>query len=486
MQTVRDSSKRRPIRGPLVVVGDALLDRDLDGRVDRLCPDAPVPVVDDITTRSRPGGAALAAALLALDGDDVVLVTAIGRDGAGDELRALIEQCCVDLLDLGHDGATPEKVRVRAGALPVARLDYGGARALRVGPVNSDVTAVIGAARGILVADYGRGVTDDPGVSAALRDRHPATPLVWDPHPRGASPVAGAELVTPNDREARGFAAATDFASGRNGNDHGTGDDSDTLHDTGARAEHLRRVWSAGAVAVTRGRRGALLSTGGAHPLVVPAEPVTSGDTCGAGDRFASTATAALAVGAVPSEAVVAAVAAATAFVAAGGAGGVRFDTAAREQSGGSPAADVAAAVRARGGTVVATSGCFDLLHAGHVSALRAARSLGDLLIVCLNSDESVRRLKGSGRPLVPESDRAEVLRGLTCVDEVVIFDDDTPVRALERIRPHLFVKGGDYGGETLVEAEVLARWGGQAVIVPYLEGRSTTRLVQEVRRAGA
>jgi rfaE bifunctional protein nucleotidyltransferase chain/domain len=147
-------------------------------------------------------------------------------------------------------------------------------------------------------------------------------------------------------------------------------------------------------------------------------------------------------------------------------------------------ARDAVAAVRARGGTVVATSGCFDLLHAGHVSALRAARALGDHLVVCLNSDASIRRLKGPGRPLVDERDRAALLRSLECVDGVVVFDEERPVRALEELRPDIFVKGGDYGSATLPETAVLARWGGQAVIVPYLEGRSTTRLVEEVRRA--
>lgn len=459
------------VRGPLVVVGDALLDRDLDGRVERVCPDAPVPVVDDITSRARPGGAALAAALLAFDGHDVVLVTAIGDDSAGVELRALIARTGVQLVDLGHDGATPEKVRVRAGGQPVARLDYGGSRAATIGPLGADARDAIAGAAGVLVADYGRGVAAHEAIPAALGRRDASTPLVWDPHPRGSIPIPGVQLATPNEREALGFAGDC-------------GDDS--LRATGGRAEQLRHAWNAGAVAVTRGAHGALLASGAAHPLVVPAEPLMSGDPCGAGDRFASAATAALAAGAVASEAVIAAVAAATSFVAAGGAGGTRlapgFDGAPRTAS---PAVDVAAAIRARGGTVVATSGCFDLLHAGHVSALRAARALGDWLVVCLNSDESVRRLKGSGRPLVPEADRVDVLRGLACVDDVIMFDDDTPVNVLERIRPHVFAKGGDYGGETLLEAGVLARWGGHAVVVPYLEGRSTTRLVQEVRRAG-
>jgi rfaE bifunctional protein nucleotidyltransferase chain/domain len=136
--------------------------------------------------------------------------------------------------------------------------------------------------------------------------------------------------------------------------------------------------------------------------------------------------------------------------------------------------------VRAGGGTVVATGGCFDLLHAGHVTTLRAARALGDCLVVCLNSDASVRRLKGADRPLVPEDDRAAVLEALGCVDAIATFDEDTPEAVLDRLRPDVFVKGGDYEIAELPEARLLESWGGRAVILPYLPGRSTTRLIEE------
>jgi rfaE bifunctional protein nucleotidyltransferase chain/domain len=128
---------------------------------------------------------------------------------------------------------------------------------------------------------------------------------------------------------------------------------------------------------------------------------------------------------------------------------------------------------------VVATGGCFDLLHAGHVATLEAARALGDCLVVCLNSDDSVRRLKGPTRPLVAEHDRARVLEALACVDAVVLFDEDEPSAALRRVRPDLWVSGGDYTGTPLPEAGVLAEWGGRAVVLPYLPGRSTTGLVR-------
>jgi len=127
---------------------------------------------------------------------------------------------------------------------------------------------------------------------------------------------------------------------------------------------------------------------------------------------------------------------------------------------------------------VVATGGCFDLLHAGHVESLRAARSMGDWLVVCLNSDRSVREIKGAGRPIVPEADRTAVLLALECVDAVLVFDEETPAAALRRLRPHVWAKGGDYSGVDLPESAVLAEWGGDAVVLPYLQGRSTTGLV--------
>jgi rfaE bifunctional protein nucleotidyltransferase chain/domain len=133
--------------------------------------------------------------------------------------------------------------------------------------------------------------------------------------------------------------------------------------------------------------------------------------------------------------------------------------------------------VRAGGGTVVAAGGCFDLLHAGHIATLQSARSLGDCLVVCLNSDASVRRLKGPQRPLVRQADRARVLNALECVDAVVVFDEDTPAQILDRLRPHIWVKGGDYAGVDVPEAAVLERWGGQVVTLSYLPGHSTSQL---------
>jgi D-beta-D-heptose 7-phosphate kinase/D-beta-D-heptose 1-phosphate adenosyltransferase len=458
------------VTGPLVVVGDTLLDRDLEGRVERICPDAPVPVVDAEHDHARPGGAGLAAVLAAAAADrDVVLVTALGRDRPGEVLAGLLADRGVEVVDLGLDGPTPEKVRVRADGRSLLRLDHGGGPS-PVGPCPPEAAAVLSGASAVLVADYGRGITSEPGVRAAVAGLRSATPVVWDPHPRGAAPVPGARLATPNAKEAAGLVP-------------GVEGDGFAAHT--ARALELAARWQAAAVAVTLGRRGALLATPDVPPLVVPADPVEGGDPCGAGDCFAATAAAALAGGALPSEAVVAAVAAASDFVAAGGAFAVMAPP--DQPLDGAPAEgeeatlDLARRVRARNGTVVAAGGCFDLLHAGHVRLLESARALGDCLIVCLNSDDSVRRQKGEDRPYVPQADRAAVLLALGCVDAVVVFDEDTPLAVLDRLRPDVFAKGADYAVADLPEAALLATWGGQAVVLPYLGGRSTSRLAQEV-----
>jgi rfaE bifunctional protein nucleotidyltransferase chain/domain len=280
--------------------------------------------------------------------------------------------------------------------------------------------------------------------------------------------VPGCRLVTPNASEARLFTERLgEELSGR----------STVLAELGRRADALVARWHAGAVVVTLGDRGALLSYGSGAPLVMPAPPVLCLDACGAGDRFAVGAALALRSGLVTTEAVQQAVDQAAAYVALGGPASLYAEPDLATPR--LPVEDLLARVRAGGGTVVATGGCFDLLHAGHVATLRAARSLGDCLVVCLNSDDSVRRLKGVSRPLVAAEDRTRVLEALRCVDAVVVFDEDTPAEVLKRIRPHVWAKGGDYAGTQVPEAAVLEEWGGQAVVLPYLRGRSTSGLVR-------
>ncbi|MEV8517448.1 PfkB family carbohydrate kinase [Dactylosporangium sp. NPDC051484] len=458
------------MNGPLVIVGDTILDRDIDGTAHRVSPDAPALVLDEQHTAERPGGAGLAALLAARDGVDVILVTAITDDPAGARLTKLLTTEGIQLCVIPASGHTPEKIRLRADDQVLLRLDRGST-ARTLGPLPAAAQRALQAAAGVLVSDYGGGIAQEPAVRAAISTTRAG--IVWDPHPRGPAPVPGTRLATPNQHEARHHTGNTTSVSGL----------AAVIQDGDA----LRRRWNVQAVAVTIGAAGAVLCQGDPVPLIVPTEPARVRDTRGAGDRFAATAAIALSRGALITEAVEHAVSDATRYVA---------DERCRPQIGNAetttyvaPNTDLANAqqladgVRARGGTVAATGGCFDLLHTGHIATLNAARRLGDCLIVCLNSDTSVANLKGPGRPVISQHDRAAMLLALRCVDAVVIFNERTPIPTLNQLRPDIWVKGGDYTATGMSEAQHLQRWGEQAVTVPYLSGRSTTTILTRAHR---
>jgi D-beta-D-heptose 7-phosphate kinase / D-beta-D-heptose 1-phosphate adenosyltransferase len=466
--------------GPAVcVVGDALLDVDWHGAVDRVCRDAPVPVLEGSSETDRPGGAALAAVFVAASGTRTSLVTALGPDRNGRRLRTLLARARVEVVDLGLEGPTPVKLRLRAGGQSVARVDRWCTPIVTPGPWSTEATARVREADVVLVSDYGRGLATRAeraglaelvGVSGAG-----GRPVLWDPHVAGPRPPHYSLLTTPNLAEAHVLSGRAGGAPAR-------------LPDIVALAAEVAGVLGSATV-VTAGPLGAVLADGQAPPAIVPALPV-QGDACGAGDCFAASAAAAVAAGRSPRQAVEDAVADAQAFVSgrvptaarwharSGAASGNSAVIALPTTGGETDAIRAAAAVRRAGGVVVAAGGCFDVLHAGHVRLLEQARRLGDHLVVCLNGDRSVSRLKGAHRPLNTAADRAAVLRGLGCVDGVVTFDGDTPCAALRAIRPDLFVKGSDYEGVELAEREVLAEWGGQVVLLPVVDGHSTTQLI--------
>ncbi len=446
----------------LVIIGDSMLDVDIEGAATRLSPEAPVPVVDTERVWRRPGGAGLAAVLAARTGCDVVLVTAVGEDADGQALTDLLAEAGVRLVALKLAGSTVCKTRIRASGQSMLRLDRGDGSAAGA-PVPAEVAEVLGQAGAVCVADYGRGMTAHTQIRDLLMRAAQRVPTVWDPHPRGSDPVPGCWLVTPNHDEAAGRSA-----------------------------ESLRERWAARAVCVTLGSKGALAATdtGNAHhPVRDSAARSGHGDTCGAGDRFAIAATMALAAGKDIHDAVADAVDAASRFVAAGGAVGVSS----ADAIGGTRSAATSTAItgdiaevrdrlRRRSGRLVATGGCFDLLHTGHVRLLRQARDLGDALVVLLNSDASVRALKGPRRPVVADRDRARVLGALACVDAVVVFDELSPEAALEQLRPDVWVKGGDYTEADLPEAGVVRRHGGEVVLLPTVAGYSSSNLIAAAR----
>ena len=459
----------------IVVVGDVMLDVDLSGEATRLSPDAPVPVVDISGVRRRAGGAGLVARMLAQDGWPVTLVTVLGNDDAGSQLRAHLAG--VQLVAGTSGYPSPVKTRVRAGSHPVVRFDQGCEKT-PVPDVSPAMLRAVEQAGVVIVADYGRGLAANPRLRALLGRLAGEVPIVWDPHPSGPEPVPGVAVVTPNISEAtKAVQAGSGSAAGS----------ADTV------AEILLQRWRSRAVLVTRGEEGAvLLRQGDTSARAVPAPRVEAGDPCGAGDRLAASLAVHLLAGSDLPEAAALAVHDAADFLAAGGVSALP-DTAGADAAAGHPAPAagrrttepllLARSVRERGGTVVATGGCFDLIHAGHVRSLTAARGLGDCLIVCLNSDDSVRRLKGPQRPIIGQHDRAELLLAMECVDAVMVFDEDTPEAALDRLRPDLWVKGGDYKGARLPEADLVERWGGRCLTVPFHPARSTTGLADALAK---
>lgn len=284
----------------ITVVGDTLLDEDIDGASTRLSPDAPVPVVEIGSRVSRAGGAGLVARMLAVDGFDVSLVTVLGNDQAADRIRGLLAGVRIVADDAG--APTPIKTRVRANGFPIARLDEGCDPA-PVPQASEEMLRAIALADAIVVADYGRGLTAHPAIRLALAERAGRVPLVWDPHPRGTRPVPNTTLATPNQAEA---AAVVGVAR-------------ETVH-TPSAIRALHETWECASLAITLGEDGALLSKGPQDKcLWFAADRVSTHDPCGAGDRFAASAIAALAAGAELADAVRGAVAAASAYLARGG-----------------------------------------------------------------------------------------------------------------------------------------------------------------------
>jgi D-beta-D-heptose 7-phosphate kinase / D-beta-D-heptose 1-phosphate adenosyltransferase len=436
----------------IAIVGDAVIDVDVTGQVERVGPEGCL-VLEAETERRRPGAAALAALFAAADGASVQLVTALGVDEPAHWLRRTLIEAGIDVVDVGLAGPTPQKWRLRSTDGTLLRVDRDCALSPLLSTPIDQVHEVLVSADAVLVSDYGRGLARE--LQHAVRSAGDDRPVVWDPHQRGPKPPPGLDLVTPNEREAAALARTSPSGLAR-------GELARQL------AERLRSP-----IALTCGSDGAVLVEPGQPPVEITTT-ARHGDPCGAGDRLASRAAVERATGANRRDAVTAGVLAATRYVETG-----RFEP---PDNDGTDGFDLAERVRRRGGVVVTAGGCFDLLHAGHIQLLEAARALGDCLIVCLNSDRSVRRLKGPGRPVVGEQDRRRVVEALSCVDAVVLFDEDTPARVLEQLRPHVFAKGADYAVRDLPERAVLSRWGGRVAILPLSDGRSTTRLIELAR----
>jgi D-beta-D-heptose 7-phosphate kinase/D-beta-D-heptose 1-phosphate adenosyltransferase len=469
----------------VVVIGEAMLDSYLHGRAERLCREAPVPIVQLSKRADVPGGAANTAAGVQALGGRVTFLSVVGDDDEGARLQEALRQRGVGTGALVVDPSrrTLVKQRVFADGQMALRLDQGTTAPL--GPQSEDIlskhlAAVWARADAIIISDYGYGVLT-PRLRAALASLQQRWPriLAADAKNLALYRELGVTAVKPNYAEAARLLGLAPCA-GEERLEQLAGWESRLLELTGA---HL--------AAVTLDASGALIFEEGRPPHRTYARPQPNAKAAGAGDTFISALTLALAAGAsVPSAAELASAAAGVVV----GKGGTTSCTAG-ELYGQLAAEDKVIAdrdeltarlefLRVQGKRIVFTSGCFDILHRGHITYLNRAKTLGDVLMVGLNADESVRRLKGAQRPINPLEDRAEVLAGLSCIDHIIPFGEDTPEGLLEVIRPQLFVKGGDYSRATLPETPLVERLGGEVRILPYLEDKSTSSIIARVRAA--
>ena len=460
----------------ILVVGDLMVDGYLWGEVNRVSPEAPVPVVRVAREEQRLGGGANVVHNLTQLGCQVGVCGVVGDDHMGAKVREMLMAQGTDCSGVFTDSSRPtiEKTRILAQNQQILRIDREEAQ-----PISEDTAAKVrafleGAVTnydGVIVSDYGKGLITNT-LMDALRDacRRVGREIVVDPKGTDYTKYKGVTCITPNEHEA---AQATHSP---------LGDDRQTRQAGGK----LMKELDLKRICITRGAKGVLAMTGSEERLL-PTKAQEVYDVTGAGDTFISVfgalsfagveffdcvEVANLAAGVVVSKVGTATVTPHEILAAAEDS--PKYYTSVEIEA-------VAQALRANGKRIAFTNGCFDLLHAGHVQYLQASRNTADVLIVGLNSDDSVRRLKGPERPVIGEEDRAHLLGALSCVDYVVVFEEDTPLELIRRVRPHVLTKGADYTVDTVVGHDLISEWGGEVRLIPLAENRSTTNLIEKI-----
>ena len=478
-EVIRRTIEGRFGRRRVLVVGDLMLDVYLWGEVDRISPEAPVPILRLVRRTETPGGAGNVLLNLASLGLETVAAGFIGDDEAGRRLRRLLEDAGVATDAVVSGGrATITKTRVIGGHQQMIRIDEESSAAVP----EADLERLMEAVRSrledrlaaVILSDYGKGALPERVCRGLISEaRRHGVPVLVDPKGRDFRKYARATALTPNRHELE-LAAGLDASA------------EPALRDAGRR---LRAELELDFLVVTRGEQGiSIVDEQGVRDFPAVAREVF--DVSGAGDTVIATLAAGMAAGLDRDDALNLANLAAGVVVGKVGTTPIRpgelldalLGEHLAEQTHKISEPDAleqqVALWRARGERIVFTNGCFDLLHVGHVTLLALARRQGDRLVVGLNTDRSVRALKGETRPVITQGDRARVLAGLASVDAVVLFDEDTPLRLIESLQPDVVVKGGDYDESQVVGADLVKSWGGRVVLIPLVEGRSTTGIL--------
>lgn len=472
-----------------LVLGDFMLDKYFSGQVERVSPEAPVPVVNASTEEFRAGGAANVAVGLSNLGCDVTVVGLAGNDGPGDRLKTLLEDSGIDTRGLVSPDGRPTtlKIRLVSDQQHIARIDREDDSKCSSKEEDEILSVLSGDIESkldvIVVSDYLKGaVTKQVFETCVGISRRLEIPCVVDPKSESFEKYEGATVITPNRLELN------------NALQH-AGKNTDTGH-VAERGKDLVGDLDIEMMALTCGAEGIYLidEEGYFHE---PADSREVYDVSGAGDAVTATLGAALGAGVSHLDSVRLAKYAGGGVVEKMGTVPVdrglierqltRFDgvpSLIEESSvyGSTELASIVEDWKDAGEKVVFTNGCFDIIHVGHVSYLYEAKNLGSKLVVALNSDESVRRLKGDGRPVVSESERASIIASLECVDAVSIFGEDTPLTLIETIKPDVVAKGGDYDEDEIVGHRAVKEWGGEVASLSYVEGISSSKIIEQLQ----
>jgi D-beta-D-heptose 7-phosphate kinase/D-beta-D-heptose 1-phosphate adenosyltransferase len=459
----------------VVVAGDVMLDKYLFGTTSRISPEAPVPIVHVQQADDRPGGAANVAVNLAALGATTRLIGVVGKDSAADSLESILEARGIECdFHRADDRPTTTKTRVQSRGQQLIRLDQENVAVLSDDSILDSLKAAIDNAGAVILSDYGKGaLTDVTRMIAACRDA--GVPTLVDPKGSDFSKYRGASLITPNQSEFEAVAGVCNS-------------DEELV----SRGNDLLAELQLDALLITRSEKGMLLLETGSEPLFLSTQAREVFDVTGAGDTVIATLAAVIASGQELSSAAALANIAAGLVVRKIGVATVtpseiRVAMHQRGQGGRGlvEKGELLAMVeesRSRDERIVMTNGCFDILHAGHVAYLEEAKSLGDRLIVAVNDDDSVTRLKGKARPVNALQDRMLVLAGLAAVDWVVAFSDDTPADLISTVLPEVLVKGGDYKPQEIVGAKDVLANGGEVCVLAFRDGHSTTRIINQMR----
>jgi D-beta-D-heptose 7-phosphate kinase/D-beta-D-heptose 1-phosphate adenosyltransferase len=472
---VSDFSSRR-----VVVLGDAILDEYLTGDCSRISPEAPVPILKVRSTRHVLGGAANTAANIVSLGGHATLIGLVGDDEGGAILRRCASDAGVDLSAIESSAPTLRKTRVVGQHQQIVRLDYEQvlqqSAATETAILDAFRLALDDACDIVVISDYAKGLVSPTLTRAIIARAHQAgCAVVVDPRPQHRDCYVGCDYVTPNWRESRALLGWTDAEPSPEAIDAVAATLSKTL-DTN--------------VVLTLGAHGiSFLSRDGRERFTMPTLAREVFDVSGAGDTVVAAFALAVASGADHASAVGVANKAASVVVGKFGTATVTAeeilqDSDARRLVPRRGLAQLAATLRARGKRIVTINGSFDLMHGGHLHILNEARQQGDVLIVGVNSDRSVRSYKGPDRPIVPQDRRAELLLALRMVDYVHIFDEPDPIAFLAEIRPDVHVNGSEYG-EDCIESGVVRQGGGRIHIVNRVPALSTSGLLDAVRGLG-